>query len=62
MSYTSPARSGEKPVPAYVFVPGTPDKHGSTNGCNGCDFRRRPDIRCSRIPCQRHPGQVARLV
>jgi len=61
MSYTSPPRPGEPPVPAYVFVPGTPDRNGSGSGCNGCDFRRRLDIRCSRIPCQRYPGMVARL-
>ena len=64
MSYTSPARPGEPPVPAYEFVPGEPDpkNHGTTNGCYGCAFAKQLAIRCSRVPCQRYPGMVARLV
>lgn len=49
-------------IPAYRWVPGTPDKNGSTNGCNGCAFRRMPEIKCSQIPCQRYPGLVAQLI
>ena len=60
--YTTPRRPGEPDVPAYRWVLGTPDKNGSPNGCNGCAFRRMPDIRCSRIPCQRYPGMVAELL
>lgn len=63
MSYTSPPRPGEPDIPPYHFVPGTPDPvHGSPNGCTGCAFRKMPEIRCSRIPCQRHPGMVAQLI
>lgn len=49
-------------MPDYRWVPGTPDKNGSTNGCNGCAFRRMPDIKCSQIPCQRYPGLVVQLI
>ena len=52
----------DPPIPDYRWVPGTPDKCGSSNGCNGCAFRRMPTIRCSLIPCQRYPGLVAELV
>jgi hypothetical protein len=66
MSYTSPARPGEPPVPEYRWVPGEPDPryHYSTGGCYGCDFRRRSDIRCSRIPCHipAYRNMVAKLV
>jgi hypothetical protein len=64
MSYTSPTRPGEPEVPPYRFAPGEPDPyyHGSTGGCYGCAFRRMPEIRCSRIPCQRYPGMVAQLI
>jgi hypothetical protein len=56
-------RPGDPPIPAYRWVPGTPDHNGSPNGCKGCDFRPlSTDIRCSRIPCQRHPGLVAQLI
>lgn len=53
-----------KTPPPYEWVPGTPDrKYGSPNGCNGCDFRPlAAQVRCSDIPCQRHPGMVARIV
>lgn len=63
-SYTTPDRPGDPVIPDYRFVPATPDPayHGSTGGCNGCAFRRMPDIRCSRIPCHRHPGMVAQLI
>jgi len=50
------------PIPDYRWVPGTPDKNGSPNGCNGCAFRKMPEIRCSRIPCQHKPGLVAQLI
>ena len=62
--YTSPRRPGDPDIPAYRWVPGTPDKNGSTNGCTGCAFRSftATKIRCSRIPCQRYPGLVAQLV
>lgn len=60
---TSLALPGEIDVPPYRFVPGTPDPvYGSPNGCTGCAFRRRLDIRCSRIPCQRYTGYVAELI
>ena len=49
-------------IPAYRWVPGTPDKNGSINGCSGCAFRRMPEIKCSQIPCQRYPGLVAELI
>ena len=62
MSYTSPTRPGELPVPDYVFVPGKPDKDGIRGGCTGCAFRHMPEVRCSRIPCHRFPGLVAQLV
>lgn len=64
MSYTSPDRPNDPPIPDYRFVPGTPDPyyHGSTGGCYGCAFRKMPDIRCSRIPCQLHPCMVAQLI
>lgn len=63
MTYTNPPKPGEPDVPPYRFVPGTPDRdYGVTTGCNGCAFRRRLDIRCSRIPCHRYPGMVAQLV
>jgi hypothetical protein len=59
---TAQDRPGDPPIPDYRWVPGTPDHHGSLNGCNGCAFRKMADIRCSRIPCQRHPGLVAQLI
>lgn len=65
MSYTSPPRPGEPEVPAYRWVQRPdpdPDHYGSTSVCYGCAFRRRLDIRCSRIPCQRHPNEVAELL
>jgi hypothetical protein len=62
MSYTSPARPGEPPLPAYRFAPGTPDKNGGLNGCSGCAFQHQLAIRCSRIPCHRFPGLVAHLI
>lgn len=53
----------DPPIPDYRWVPGTPDKNGSPNGCNGCDFRKlSTGIRCSRIPCQTKPGLVAKIV
>jgi hypothetical protein len=54
----------DPPIPAYSWVPTTPDPryHGSQGGCNGCAFRKMPDIRCSRIPCQTKPGMVAQLI
>ena len=55
-------RPSDPPIPEYRFVPGQPDRHGSPNGCKGCAFRHMPDIQCSRIPCQRHPGMVAELI
>lgn len=51
--------------PPYKWVPTTPDPryHGSQGGCNGCDFRPlASQVRCSDIPCQRHPGLVARII
>lgn len=66
MSYTSPARPGEPEIPDYRWVPGPPDpnRYGSTAGCYGCAFKSftSTKIRCSRIPCQRHPGMVAELI
>lgn len=64
MSYTSTDRPGDPPIPGYRWVPGAPDpkRYGSTTGCYGCAFLRMSDIRCSRIPCQRHPGMVAQLI
>ena len=64
MSYTSPDRPGDPLIPDYDWVPGKPDKNGSTAGCNGCDFRSftATKIRCSRVPCQRHPNMVARII
>ncbi len=62
MQYTSPDKPGDPPIPDYHWVPGTPDRNGSIGGCNGCDFRQlSTGIRCSRIPCQRHPSMVAKL-
>jgi len=55
-------RPTDPSIPGYRWVPGTPDHYGSTNGCNGCAFRHIADIRCSRIPCQNHPGLVAQLI
>lgn len=51
----------DPPIPDYRWVPGTPDRHGSTHGCSGCAFRKMLEIRCSRIPCQNKPGLVAQL-
>ena len=62
MSCTSLDRPGDPPIPDYRWVPSTPDKHGSTNGCGGCDFRRDLTLRCSRIPCQHHLGMVAQII
>lgn len=63
MTYTSQTRPGEPEVPPYRFVPGTPDPvYRSPSGCTGCAFRRMSEIRCSRIPCQLHPGMVAELI
>lgn len=66
MSYTSPDRPGDPPIPDYCWVPGTPDpkNHYTVYGCNGCAFRSfvATKIRCSRIPCQKYPGQVAKLI
>lgn len=60
----SPDRPGEAPVPEYRWVPGKPDPrhHHSTGGCFGCAFRKMPEVRCSRIPCQTRPGMVAELI
>lgn len=65
MNYTSADRPGDPPIPDYHWVSATPDPryNGSTGGCNGCAFRPlSTGIRCSRIPCQRHPGLVAELI
>lgn len=63
MSYTSPPRPGEPEVPEYRWVQKPdPNRNGSTSGCYGCAFQRQLDIRCSRIPCQRHPEHVAELI
>lgn len=64
MSYTSPDRPNDPPIPDYRWVPGTPDQNGSRNGCNGCAFKSfiKTGIRCSRIPCQTKPGLVAELI
>jgi hypothetical protein len=59
----SGARENEPPVPAYRWVKRPdPERYDSTAGCYGCAFRHMPEIRCSRIPCQRHPYHVAKLV
>jgi len=65
MAEAAPDRPGDPPIPDYRFVPvPDPRNYGSTTGCFGCDFRRMPEIRCSRIPC--HVGSnrnaVAKLV
>lgn len=60
--YTSPPRPGEPEVPPYRWVQKPDPRTGSTSGCHGCDFRKRPGIRCSRIPCQRHPNHVAEII
>lgn len=62
MSYTSPPRPGEAPVPAYRWVPSQPDpkRYGSTGGCHGCAFSKQHEVRCSRIPC--HVGPYRRMV
>lgn len=52
----------ENCIPRYIWVVGTPDKHGSIYGCNGCAFRHMIQVRCSQIPCQKFPGKVAKLV
>lgn len=59
-----PARTyNDPPIPDYIWVPGTPNEHGSTNGCTGCDNRSlSTGIRCSRIPCQTKPGLVVRFI
>lgn len=66
MSYTSPDRPGDPPIPDYRWVPGTPDpkNYYTVNGCNGCAFHSfvKTKIRCSRIPCQKYPGMVAELI
>lgn len=63
MSYTSPDLPGDPAIPDYHWVQKPdPKNYGSTSGCHGCAFRRMPEIRCSRIPCHRHPGFVAELV
>lgn len=49
-------------IPDYKFIPGVPDELGRTGGCNGCVFRFDLNIRCSRIPCQKHPGMIAQLI
>lgn len=51
--------SKEPEVPEYRWVQGDPI---DPNGCTGCAFQFRLFIRCSRIPCQNHPGMVAELV
>lgn len=64
MSYTSPDRPGDPPIPDYRWVPAPPDPnyHGSTAGCYGCAFRKftQTGIRCSRIPC--HVGPRRNMV
>lgn len=63
MDYVTADRPGDPPIPDYRWVVGKPDRNGSTNGCTGCDFRPlSTGIRCSRIPCQRHPGRVAQII
>lgn len=61
MSYTSPDRPGDPPIPDYRWesIP-DPGKYGSTAGCYGCAFRKMPEIRCSRIPC--HVGPRRNMV
>lgn len=49
-------------IPAYKWAAGALDDNGSTNGCNGCAFRKMSEIKCSLIPCQLYPGMVARLI
>ena len=61
-THTPPDRPSDPPIPDYRWVPGSPDRHGSTAGCAGCDFRRQLSIRCSRIPCQTRPGMMAKII
>jgi hypothetical protein len=65
MSYTSPDRAGDPPIPDYRFVAKPdPDNYGSTSGCYGCAFQKMSSVRCSRIPCHVgvNRGRVAQLV
>ena len=67
MSYTSPDRPGDPPIPDYRFVPvPDPNNYGSTAGCYGCAFKNftKTGIRCSRIPCHVGPNKnmVAQLI
>lgn len=48
-------------LPREIDIPPYRWEHGSTGGCSGCAFRKRLDIRCSRIPCQFHQGYIAVL-
>lgn len=60
---TSPPRPGEPEIPTYRWVQKPdPDNYGTTTGCYGCAFRRQSAVRCSRIPCQTRPYQVAELI
>lgn len=57
-------RISEPDIPPYRWeaVP-DPNKYGVTTGCYGCDFKPlSTGIRCSRIPCQQRPGQVAKII
>lgn len=54
----------EPEIPPYRWesVP-DPTKYGATAGCYGCDFKPlSTGIRCSRIPCQLRPNQVAKII
>jgi hypothetical protein len=72
MSYTSPPRPGEGPIPKFVWIKSPPDpsRNGSTGGCYGCGFRKQShlpkdqQVRCSRIPCHvpANKGKVAKLI
>ena len=61
--YTSKPRPDDPEIPEYQWIPGMPDpkNHNTVNGCYGCDFSKS-NIRCSLIPCQRHPGMVAKII
>gem|GEM_PF-5901482 len=73
MSYTSPPRQGEGPLPDFRFVPKAdprPGAYGSTSGCYGCAFHKQAavpkhlQVRCSRVSCHVGPNKnmVAELV
>lgn len=56
----------EPEIPPYRWesVPDPrPENYGATSGCYGCDFKPlSTGIRCSRIPCQTRPNQVAKII